>query len=219
MANIEEQRHPTGTARGAILHETRFYDLLAWVVTRGKETVFREKIVELARINSGESVLDVGCGTGTLAIAAKRRVGPNGKVAAIDASPEMIKRAIKKAKKEGLDIAFANQSIETLAFPDKHFDVVLSTLMLHHLPRKVRELGLREIIRVLKPNGRVLIVDFGGTQPQRGLLPHLHRRHGHVKQTDVVALLEGAGLRVVESGRMNVSDLHFTLATIRSCES
>jgi SAM-dependent methyltransferase len=93
------------------------------------------------------------------------------------------------------------------------FDVVMSTLMLHHLPRKARQECAREIRRVLKPGGRLLAVDFAA--PARGkksLFGHFHR-HGHVDQSDIVELLAGAGLRVVESGAVGVRNLHFTLAT------
>ena len=142
-----------------------------------------------------------------------------GKVYGIDASPDMIARAKAKAGKAGLDILFEKESIHALPFPDGQFDAVLSTLMLHHLPRKLREDGIREIRRVLRPGGRVLVIDFGGTETQRGLLAHLHRRHGHVKRSDVVALLGWAGLNVVESDAMGIKDLHFTLATARCCKA
>jgi len=80
----------------------------------------------------------VACGTGTLAITAKRRVGPNGRVFGIDASPEMIKRARKKARKAGVDVVLENAVVEKLPFPDATFDSVLSTVMLHHLPDEAR---------------------------------------------------------------------------------
>src|SRR5262245_20748269 len=103
MMDTVEQRHSGGAGGGIILHTPRFYDFLAWVLMRGREGAFREKVLDLARLKPGESVLDVGCGTGTLAIAAKRRAG-TGKVFSIDASPEMIARANRKAKKAGLNI-------------------------------------------------------------------------------------------------------------------
>jgi ubiquinone/menaquinone biosynthesis C-methylase UbiE len=216
MTKAEEQ-HSTPAMGGIILHTPRFYDFLAWVLMRGREEAFREKVLDLARLKPGESVLDVGCGTGTLAIAAKRRAG-TGKVSGIDASPEMIARAGKKTKKAGLDIAFRNASIDALPFQDAEFDVVLSTLMLHHLPRKLREQGAREMRRVLKPAGRVLVVDFGGLEQQRGLLAHIHQRHGHVKPQEVIALLGASGLDVIESGALGMKDMHFALATARCCK-
>jgi hypothetical protein len=70
----------------------------------------------------------------------------------------------------------------------------------------------------LKPGSRVLVVDFGGTEQQRGLLARLHQRHCHVKLPVVIGLLGAAGLNVVESGAVGIKDLHFTLATAPCCE-
>jgi ubiquinone/menaquinone biosynthesis C-methylase UbiE len=218
MTNVyEHEATRPATSRGIILHSPRFYDLLVFIATRGRESAFREKVLDLARLEPGASVLDVGCGTGTLAIAAKRRIGHDGKVSGIDASPEMIGRASKKARNAGVEIEFRNQSIGALPFADGQFDVVFSTVMLHHLPRKVREVGMREIRRVLKPGGRVLVVDFAGTERQHGLLGHLHRRHGHVSPAEIIALLKNAGLNVVESGAVGVRDLHYALAQSPCC--
>jgi ubiquinone/menaquinone biosynthesis C-methylase UbiE len=200
--------------KGRVMHSSaRYYDLMVWLLTLGRERAFRERLIDLARLQTGESVLDVGCGTGTLAIAAKRRVGPTGVVHAIDASPEMTARARRKATKQGVNVDFRTAIVEALPFPDGRFDVVLSTLMLHHLPRPTREQCAREIRRVLKPEGRVLAVDFGMPAGHRkGLLGHLHRR-GHVAAGDVIELLSAAGLHVADSGLVGFRNLHFALAT------
>jgi ubiquinone/menaquinone biosynthesis C-methylase UbiE len=211
MSKQVEAHSAPGTT-GIVLHNAVRYDLLVWLMTLGRERSFREKLLAPARLEPGESVLDVGCGTGTLAIAAKRRVGSSGSVHGVDASPEMIARAGKKATKAGVDVVFNNGLAEALPFPDSHFDVVLSTVMLHHLPRAAREAGLREMRRVLKPGGRLLVVDFGGS-PRRGkgLLGHLHR-HGRVDPRDLSGLVSGSGLSVTESGAAGMRDLIFVLA-------
>src|SRR5262245_61993392 len=98
--------NPTHKPTGLVLHSAARYDFMVWLLTLGRERAFREKILKLASLESGESVLDVGCGTGTLAIAAKRHVGPTGTVYGIDASPEMIARADKKARKAGVEVVF-----------------------------------------------------------------------------------------------------------------
>jgi len=213
MTNVE-QRNVTPQTSGLVLHGTaRYYDLLAWLFMRGRERAFREKVADLARLQPGDHVLDVGCGTGTLAITAKQRVGPTGTAYGIDPSPEMITRAGKKARRAGVEVVFKEAIVEALPFADDHFDVVLSTLMLHHLPPKAREECAREIGRVLRPGGRVLAVDFGSSGKKKGLIAHFHRRHGSVKLDDLINLLSQAGLNIVESGAMGMKDLQFVLAT------
>lgn len=199
---------------GIVLHSPRLYDFTVWLAFLGKENSFREKVLNLGRVTRGDSVLDAGCGTGTLAIAAKKRVGAAGTVFGLDASTEMLARAQKKARKAGVEVSFKNGVAEALPFPDAQFDAVLSTVMLHHLPQKARLRFAAELRRVLKPDGRVLIVDFEGFSKQkRGILSHFHRPHGHVRAQDIVALLAEAGLNTIESGPVGIRDLQFVLAT------
>jgi len=122
----------------------------------------------------------------------------------------MIARARRKATKAGVDVDFRVAVAESLPFPDGQFDVVLSTLMLHHLPRKTRQQCAGEIKRVLRVGGRVLAVDFGRGNG-RGLMSHFHR-HGHVDMKDIVTLLEEAGLRPIRSGPVGMNNLNFVLA-------
>jgi ubiquinone/menaquinone biosynthesis C-methylase UbiE len=197
---------------GLVLHRAAAYDFFVWLMTGGREGAMRERILKLARLLPGEAVLDVGCGTGTLAIAAKRQVGAAGKVHGIDASPEMLARAGKKAQAAGVDVAFTEAPAQALPFPDASFDAVLTSVMLHHLPRPARAQCAAEMRRVLKPGGRVLAVDFAVSQ-EKGLLAHLHQRHGHVKLDDIVALLGAAGLDVKESGVVGFRSLQYALAT------
>jgi ubiquinone/menaquinone biosynthesis C-methylase UbiE len=208
-----KDRHSAPGTKGRVLHSAAGYDLLAWLLLLGRERAFRERLVRLARLKPGQSVLDIGCGTGSLAIAAKRCVGPSGTVQGIDASPEMITRARKKASKIGVAVTFTNGIVETLPFPDGQVDAVLSTLMLHHLPREARRQCAREMRRVLRPGGHVLAVDFGGTTGGRkSLVEHFHR-HGRVDPRDIIELLSDAGFEIVESGAVGVRDLNFVLGT------
>jgi ubiquinone/menaquinone biosynthesis C-methylase UbiE len=190
-----------------VVHGAFRYDL-----SPGKFSLY---LARLARL-SGESVLDVGCGTGTLAIAAKRRVGRAGRVYGIDASPEVIARARKKAKMDGVEVTFENAVVEKMPFTDGTFDAVLATVMLHHLGGKARQQCACEMRRVLKPGGRVLAVDFGGAAHEvRSLLARFHR-HGHVKLPDLIAVLDEAGLKSVVSDAVGISDLQFVLAAAPS---
>lgn len=211
VTKVTDPNLPPGTS-GLILRHAAFYDLTVWLMTLGRERVFRDKILGLARLVPGESVLDVGCGTGALAIAAKRHVGPTGMAYGIDASPQMLARADRKARKVGLEVVFSQAAAQALPFPDAQFDTVLTTIMLHHLPRKAREQCTREIRRVLKPGGRALAVDFAApAQKKKRALIGFHR-HGHLSLSDMIAVFREAGLNIGESGAVGFGNLQFVLA-------
>jgi len=215
MTTTADEATPIAT-KGLVLRaaQARWYDALASVLTLGRERALRDRLAELARLAPGEAVLDVGCGTGSLALAAKRRVGAAGTVVGVDASPEMIALAQRKAARADSEVTFRNGVAERLPFPDGTFDVVLATLMLHHLPAPLRRECAREAVRVLKPGGRVLAVDFSRPSRRRGgLLARLHR-HGGVTLDAMVALLRDAGLHVDETGSVGVSDLQFVVAVV-----
>ncbi len=135
------------------------YDTYMRRITFGRENVLREATVNAAEIKPGDSVLEVGCGTGTLTLAAKRKAGPSGKVCGIDIIPGMIEHSKQKAAKAGLDVDFQLGSIEDIPFTDQ-FDVVMCSFMIFHMSETVRNKGIEEIFRVLKPRGRLLIIDL-----------------------------------------------------------
>lgn len=147
--------------RGRLIRWAWAYDILNHLLFLGKERLFRALTVELAGIESGHHVLDVGCGTGSLTMLAATRVGRRGRAHGIDPAPEMIERARRKAVRQRLRIDYRVGVIERLPFPDNHFDVVLSSLMLHHLPADVAQTGFAEVARVLKPGGQFVAVDLG----------------------------------------------------------
>ncbi|HET9075661.1 MAG TPA: methyltransferase domain-containing protein [Acidimicrobiales bacterium] len=127
---------------------------------RGRIGQLRRRVVDTAGIGAGRRLLDVGCGTGTLAILAARLGGPHARVSGIDPAPRQIARARAKARRAGLEIDFRQGVIEALPFDDATVDAVTSTLMMHHLPDDLKAKGLAEIGRVLRPGGRVVIADF-----------------------------------------------------------
>lgn len=146
-----------------VLHHPRAYDWLAQMVTLFRERNFRHRIIDLAGLRSGERVLDVGCGTGTLLIEACRKT--NSLFAqGIDRSAEMIAHARKKAETHGLDISFSEGSAAQLPFESSSFDVLFCTLMLHHLPVSMQIESVREMCRVLRCNGRMVLVDLEATR-------------------------------------------------------
>ena len=190
----------------------RGYDLLVWFFLGGRERAFREKLATIAQLKPGERVLDVGCGTGSLAIIAKQRVGVSGESHGIDPSPEMIARAQMKARRAGVDVKVREGAAQELPYPDAHFEVVTSTMMLHHLRRDDRVICAQEMRRVLKPGGRLLAVDFNSPGKKRGIIGHFHR-HGHTDVRYLTELIEAAGLTLVKQDGVGVRDLQFVLAT------
>src|SRR5512138_3596477 len=117
---------------GKLIRWASYYDVAVNITTFGQARRLREMTVEHALIKPGDSVLDVGCGTGAVTLIAKARA-KDGKVYGIDPAPEMIAVAQRKASRKGLDIDFRVGVIETLPLPDASIDVVTSSLMMHHL--------------------------------------------------------------------------------------
>ncbi len=203
----------TTTTAGRVLRSAGAYDLLVYALLGGRERAFRQRVLDLGHVSPGEAILDVGCGTGTLTILAKERVGPAGVARGVDASPEMIARARKKAREVGLDVAFDEALVEALPFPARTFDVVLSTLMLHHLPRALRESGAKEMHRVTRRGGCVVVVDLGAGTRGRSFLDRFHR-HGRLELDELVGVFTGAGFAVEESGALGVHNLQFVVARV-----
>src|SRR5512136_995024 len=98
------------------------YDSYMRTMTLGRERALREMTVNLAQVKPGDCVLEVGCGTGTLTLAAKRQTGPSGKVFGIDIIPGMIELCQRKAAQANAEVAFQLGSIDDIPFPPNQFD-------------------------------------------------------------------------------------------------
>jgi ubiquinone/menaquinone biosynthesis C-methylase UbiE len=146
---------------------TRFYDPVVALTTRERE--FKRRLVDQLRPAPRQRILDLGCGTGTLATMVKARC-PAAAVAGLDADPEMLARAEEKAAGAGLEIELSEGRADSMPYEDERFDAVVSTLFFHHLPRPVKKATAAEVLRVLAPGGELHVADWGQpTDPVMGL--------------------------------------------------
>ncbi len=198
---------------GMVIRWARFYDPLVSLLTLGQRARLRRETVALAQIGPGERVLEVGCGTGDVALAASRLAGPTGAVHGIDPAPEMIAAARQKAARAGQPANFRIGVIEALDFPDASVDVVLSSLMMHHLPADLKRRGLAEIARVLRPGGRLLIVDMRRPTTYAGRALATLMLHGSAPESieNLPELLRAAGFTQLRSGALHLPMLGYLL--------
>ncbi len=136
------------------------YDAYMRKMTLWREEALRRRTVELAGIKPGDTVLEVGCGTGSLTLMAKKQAGRAGEVYGIDVIPGMIEYSRQKAARANEETSFQLGTISDLSFPANTFDVVMGSFMIFHMSEATRQKGIAEIHRVLKPGGCVLFVDL-----------------------------------------------------------
>lgn len=137
---------------------TRVYDPLIRATTQ--ERKFRERVLARAEPKPGDRILDLGCGTGSLAVLTKQ-AQPGAEVTGIDPDAEILERAREKASEAGAEVAFKVGKGDDLPCADGYFDTVLSTLVLHHLTHEERVRALREVRRTLRPGGRFVVAEWG----------------------------------------------------------
>jgi ubiquinone/menaquinone biosynthesis C-methylase UbiE len=197
--------------QGRLIRWAKYYDRSVSLLMLGGRRRLRAATVTLAGVQPGETVLEVGCGTGDVALAASARVGASGAVYGIDPSPEMIAVARAKAARLGAKVDFQLGLIESLAFADASVDVVLSSLMMHHLPDDLKQRGLAEIARVLKPGGRLLIVDFKLPADRLGRALNRLILHGNIERgiEGLAPMLRAAGFTRIEAGETSFRLLGF----------
>jgi len=200
----EKEKMDGPQTTGATIHWVPQYDIFAGLMGLGANGSNSRMVIEMAGVKPGDKILDVGCGTGELTLAAQRVAGPTGLAVGIDPSPEGIEVARKKAERYSPSPTFTVGLIEKLDFPKGTFDVTVSRLVIHHLPDDLKRQGFAELYRVLKPGGRLFMVDF--KPPENPILRHLamalvgHRMMMESKVWAVPQFLTEAGFVEVASG-------------------
>lgn len=148
----ERARYVPAAGRAGL---TALYDPVLRLTMR--EGAWRPLLVEHAAA-AGRRVVDLGCGTGTLAIALARR---GLKVTAVDGDEDVLARARRKASRAGVEVSWARGLAGALPLGDGTADAVVCSLLLHHLAPDAKRAALRDAARVLRPNGRLLVADWG----------------------------------------------------------
>jgi ubiquinone/menaquinone biosynthesis C-methylase UbiE len=176
-----------------------FYDLLTRVLGMGK---VYNTLVAQAELDDGLRVLEIGCGTGNVTVRAKR-THPGTDLTGLDPDPLALARAQRKAR--GLTgIRFERGFAQELPHSDGEFDRVLSSMMLHHLDEDAKVGALAEVHRVLRPGGRLHIVDIGGhTTVHHGLAARWTKKNPHVAGNlgdAIPRLLRSVGFECTEVG-------------------
>lgn len=134
------------------------YDLMNWVMTFGQDQRWRRQAAEVAGLQPGSQALDVAAGTGDLTFAMAKVVAPNGHVLGIDFVEQMLAIARRKAEGKGLPVAFETGDALDLRFSAGRFDAAACAFGLRNLTDRQR--GLAEMARVVRPGGRVVILEL-----------------------------------------------------------
>jgi ubiquinone/menaquinone biosynthesis C-methylase UbiE len=209
--------HPSSrpAGHGITIGTPRFYDLSAELLFAGLRRRSYQRLITAGEVQRGDRVLDIGCGPGYFVRMLADAVGPEGSVVGIDAAPEMIEYANSKARSLK-NCRFESGAAESLAFPDASFDVVASSLMMHHVPGELQLEAVREMRRVLRPGGTLVLADF--TIPDRGGWRIVASLTGHAGDmamrmvSPVEALAADAGFSDLRSGD-SPPWLHYVKAT------
>ena len=201
---------------GAQIRRARLYEIGATIGFLGRRRRVYDDLVTLSGARPGQRVLDVGCGTGYFSRRAAPAVTPGGQVVGIDPSLPVIEYAARRAP---ANCTFRTASAQELPFGDASFDVIISSLAFHHLPDGDRLVALREMRRVLRPGGRLLLVDYGRVPHHLRLAKALGMASGHADRhapsSELPGLAEQAGFHITGSGDRRPS-LHYVQGAARA---
>jgi ubiquinone/menaquinone biosynthesis C-methylase UbiE len=194
---------------------TPYYDAVIGTSTR--ERTFKQALIKQARISAGQQILDLGAGTGTLAIWVKQSQ-PLATVTGVDGDPRILSIAERKAQKAKVSVQFDQALSYRLPYPAMQFDRVLSSLFFHHLSWENKQRTVQELWRVLKPGAELHVADWGypDNALMRGLFLSVQLLDGFENTQDnvsgkLIELFRQAGFVEVKQ-RQSFSTLYGTMA-------
>ncbi len=192
-----------------------YYDAVVGATTR--ESMFKQALIDQARFEPGQRILDLASGTGTLTIWIKQSQ-PQANVTAVDGDPAILALASRKAQKANVAVQFDHALSYDLPYPEAHFDRVVSSLFFHHLSWENKQRTAQESFRVLKPGAELHVADWGPATNalMRGLFLLIQALDGFKNTQDnvsgkLVELFEQAGF-VQVSQRQTFSTVYGTMA-------
>lgn len=209
MHDTLRRLHAGQRASGTTINRLRLNEAVSQVAFAGRRGRVRRRLVSLAGVQPGDSVLDVGCSSGYLARKLATAAGPGGYVAGVDPSQAALAYAQRRALP---GMTFTAGVAQSLPEPDSAFDVVTCTLAMHHVPARKREAAFGEMYRVTRPGGRLLVADFDPSRRPFPLHPGCQRmRRAAATVGPLEQLAAAAGYRVESSGRLPL--LRYVTAT------
>ena len=203
MHGALRRMHPSQRGTGTTLDRFRLNALVTQIALGGRRRRVYRRITDLSGTQPGDRILDIGSSSGYLARMLAAAAGPAGAVTGIDPAEGAIAAARGRAPANATFLTGVAQDLS--AFPDASFDVVTSTLAIHHVPARKRQDAFREMYRVTRPGGRLLVADF---DPSRRV-PPLHRgaarmQHAAASTGPLDELAARAGYQVQDRGTLTL---------------
>jgi ubiquinone/menaquinone biosynthesis C-methylase UbiE len=207
---MDHKKHITETGihhiknRGRIIDSwANIYDIVNYFVFMifGGGDNLRNEIAGMAKLKEAKSVLDIGCGTGNLALEIVKWLPSDGYVVGIDAGERMVVLAKNKLQNKQIPIQFLRVSAESISFKDMAFDCVFNVFLLHHLPMELKIAAFKEMYRVLKKGGELVTVDVDKPSTLLGKLIGLSRYHVKEIRDNMRVPLD---LLLTDAGFMNI---------------